>query len=648
MSFKDILLQVRSMRRSDQIRNETDPDKVANILENLIKESIHLQNGGDKSFQKRSMAELRQIRQDLVAGQINAGARNTELTVVYSSVIDALSKMEETDSKGFKVYDKTASTLRKSIPSSDTLISALMTANPLMGYGVKMARDLIQSGSDSRKRSKEEDAKKLKLLREQEAYLREQFKNAEDAARAADAEADDAKKDNDDSKKDTTGKPEFESDLYMDILQSIEKEIQMLVDIWNGEPIDRISDSIDELTRQSNENAQNAIDAARELEEKKARDAEIERLRRIDTTGAPTPIPDEVDTNGVREDPAKGGLLSTILGGVGRLLVGTLMGIVGGLTGILAAFTGGAILSTLLKPFKLMLGFIVGIGKMALKLGGRLALPAAIIMAIYDFFDAFFNASKILEKNDSKISIGERISVGIANVLSGIVGMFDSILELFGVDLIDTDGLTKKIHDFFWGFPDMVMKMVDSTWAYTKQIYDDVLTSLDGQVKDVKEGLILAYTGVVNKVMGVFESITSTFKSVIETIEMKFREWKKTIQNIPGVGSLFNTDSTTEIKLDEVAIDKASTDLKEMTSSTNLLRMNEGVATMIPLETASSTAATGVQRAEQKTQVPMQAPVMVNAPTSTVNNINQGGGQQHTNTSNQNHKFRRVADNRVR
>lgn len=647
MSFKDILLQVRSMRRSDQIRNETDPDKVATILENLIKESIHLQNGGDKSFQKRSMAELRQIRQDLVAGQINAGARNTELTVVYSSVIDALSKMEETDSKGFKVYDKTVSTLRKSIPSSDTLISALMTANPLMGYGVKMARDLIQSGSDSRKRSKEEDAKKLKLLREQEAYLREQFKNAEDAAREADAEADDTKTDNGD-KKDTTRKPEFESDLYMEILQSIEKEIQMLVDIWNGEPIDRISDSIDELTRQSNENAQNAIDAARELEEKKARDAEIERLRRVDTTGAPTPIPDEVDTNGVREDPAKGGLLSTILGGVGRLLVGTLMGIVGGLTGILAAFTGGAILSTLLKPFKLMLGFIVGIGKMALKLGGRLALPAAIIMAIYDFFDAFFNASKILEKNDSKISIGERISVGIANVLAGIVGMFDSILELFGVDLIDTDGLTKKIHDFFWGFPDMVMKMVDSTWAYTKQIYDDVLTSLDGQVKDVKEGLIAAYTGVVNKVMGVFESITSTFKSVIETIEMKFREWKKTIQNIPGVGSLFNTDSTTEIKLDEVAIDKASTDLKEMTSSTNLLRMNEGVATMIPLETASSTAATGVQRAEQKTQVPMQAPVMVNAPTSTVNNINQGGGQQHTNTSNQNHKFRRVADNLVR
>lgn len=648
MSFKDILLQVRSMRRSDQIRNETDPDKVANILENLIKESIHLQNGGDKSFQKRSMAELRQIRQDLVAGQINAGARNTELTVVYSSVIDALSKMEETDSKGFKVYDKTASSLRKSIPSSDTLISALMTANPLMGYGVKMARDLIQSGSDSRKRSKEEDAKKLKLLREQEAYLREQFKNAEDAARAADAEAEDAKKDNDDSKKDTTGKPEFESDLYMDILQSIEKEIQMLVDIWNGEPIDRISDSIDELTRQSNENAQNAIDAARELEEKKARDAEIERLRRIDTTGAPTPIPDDINDNGVREDPAKGGLLKTILGGVGSLLVGTLMSIVGGLAGILAAFTGGAILSTLLKPFKLMLGFIVGIGKMALKLGGRIALPAAIIMSIYDFFDAFFNASKILEKNDSKISIGERISVGIANVLAGITGMFDSVLELFGVDLIDTDGLTKKIHDFFWGFPDMVMKMIDSTWAYTKQIYDDVLTSLDGQVKDVKEGLIAAYTGVVNKVMGVFESITSTFKSVIETIEMKFREWKKTIQNIPGVGSLFNTDSTTEIKLDEVAIDKASTDLKEMTSSTNLLRMNEGVATMIPLETASSTAATGVQRAEQKTQVPMQAPVMVNAPTSTVNNINQGGGQQHTNTSNQNHKFRRVADNLVR
>ena len=100
MSFKDILLEVRSMRRSAQLRNETDPNKVANILEDLVKEAVHLQSGGDKNFQKKSMAELKQIRRDLLAGQINAGDKTAKLSVVYSSVIDSLTKVEADNSKG--------------------------------------------------------------------------------------------------------------------------------------------------------------------------------------------------------------------------------------------------------------------------------------------------------------------------------------------------------------------------------------------------------------------------------------------------------------------------------------------------------------------------------------------------------------------
>ncbi|MNP26848.1 hypothetical protein D3C76_1197250 [compost metagenome] len=188
------------------------------------------------------------------------------------------------------------------------------------------------------------------------------------------------------------------------------------------------------------------------------------------------------------------------------------------------------------------------------------------------------------------------------------------------------------------------MSFIEKSQEYVTGIYDEVVASLANQVTDVKTGFVDAYTGIVDKIMGIFTSITDTFKSVVVAIEKKFDEWKQTISNIPGIGQLFSSEPTEPIQLDPVAVDKASQDLKDMTSSTNLLRLNEGVATMVPLETGSGAASQGVQRAEQQTQIPMKAPVMVNAPQSTVNNINQGGGQKTSNTGNQNHKFRRLAD----
>ena len=648
MSFKDILLDLRSMRRSNALRNETDPTKVANILEDLIKESIHLQHGGDKGFQRKSMAELKQIRRDLVAGQINAGDKTGKMTVVYSSVIDALSKAEQEGSKGMQVYEKTAESLRKSIPTTDTLISALMTANPLMGYGVKMVRDMSRSSAESSRRAKLEAAKKIALLRDQKAFLDEQFKAAEQAEQLAEETAkatEDGQKKKDKADKKRKGSNQYT--VQREILESIDREIKMLVDIWSDEPVSRIEEAIKELSMQQSEEAEKTRIANEEAAEKSRRDGKLDNMGDTDTTTAPTPIPDQLDTHGVRdpEHTNGGGLLSSIMGSIGKMF---LTGI-GGLFAAGGLLAAGGILATLLKPIKGIINFFTSIGKVALKLAGKLALPVTVIMAIYDFFDAFFNASEYLGKADSQISMGERISLGIANVIASIVGIFDDVLELFGVDLINTEGLTKKIHEFFMGFPDMVMKMINDATTYVTDMYGEVVASLKGQVEDVKSGLIDAYTGVVDKIMGIFDSITSTFKTVIETIEKKFSEWKQTISNIPGIGPLFSSDPTEPLKLDPAAIDQASQDLKDMTSSTNLLRVNEGVATMVPLSpqeqpTGSQAASANVQRAERQSQAQAASPVMVNAPQTTVNNINQGGGQKSTNTSNQNHKFRRMAD----
>lgn len=648
MSFKDILLDLRSMRRSNALRKEDDPNKVASILEDIIKESIHLQTGGDKNFQRKSMAELKQIRRDLVAGQINAGDQTGKMTVVYSSVIDALSKAENEGAKGIQVYEKTAETLRKSIPSTDTLVSALMTANPLMGYGVKMVRDMTRSAAESRQRAKLEAAKKIALLRDQKAFLDEQFKAAEEAAKATEDAAkatEDGQKKKDKSDKKRKGTNQYT--LQKEILESIDREIKMLVDIWSDEPVSRIEDAIKELSMQQAEEAEKTRIANEEAAEKERRNSKLDDMGDTSTTSAPTPVPDQLDTHGVQDPEHKegGGLMSSIMGSIGKMF---LTGI-GGLFAAGGVLAAGGILATMLKPITGIIKFFLGIGKVATKLAGRLLLPVTVIMSLYDFFDGFFNASEYLKKKDSDISMTERIATGIANVIASIAGIFDDVLNMFGIDIIDTDGLTKKISDFFMHFPEMVMKMIDDAKTYVTDMYTDASNTLSTKVDDIKKNIVEAYTGVVDKIMGIFDSITTTFKTVIETIEKKFSEWKQTISNIPGIGPLFSTEPTEPLKLDPVAIDKASQDLKDMTSSTNLLRVNEGVATMVPLSpqeqpTGSQAASMNVQRAERQTQAQTQAPMMINAPQTTVNNVNQGGGAKSTNTSNTNHKFRRLAD----
>lgn len=657
MSFQNILLNVRSMRRSINIRNESDPDKVADILEQLVKESIHLQNAGDKGFQKKSMQELKQIRRDLLSGQINAGAKTSQMSAVYSSVIDALDNMEKKAASQFDAYDKTASSLRKSMPSTDSLISALMTANPIMGYGAKMVRDLARSSDERRKQQKAEAMKRLAILKEQEAFLVEQFKQQEEQEKVIDDQKKQAEKEKNPNK--------ARRGIYDAVLTEIRDEIRKLESYWapsdasrvdaandpkfeqNAEVVDQlegVTEAITELTRQSVENTEDLIRAEEELEDRRDRDDKLERMKDSSTNGDPVPLLDQVKSKGKTDPDKEGGLFSGIMGGALRALSGVVLGVVGGFSGILAAFAAGGILSTMLKPFSAVVKFIGGIGRLALNLGTKVLLPVAVIKSIYDFFDAFFNADQFLNKEDSKISIKERISLGFANVIAQLTEMIDYVLNLFGLDVIDTDGLTVKIHEFFMGFPKMVTDMIEWLKTTTVDIYNSAIDAVTEKYKDIKTSVVDSFTKIVDDAFAIFNSLKDTFTTVITSIENKLSEWKRSLSNVPGIGKLFKTDDENKIQIDEAAMAKASADLKEMTSSTNLLRLNEGVATMVPLESQSTAASQGIQRTEQRASAPTQIPMVMNAPKTTVNNINQGGGHQSTNTGNPHAKFRRVAD----
>lgn len=85
-------MDVRKMRRDIRLRKETDPEKVADILERILKESIVLSASEDTIMSKAAIGELKQVRRDMIAGQVNAGEKTSLFVGSFSAVLDEIDK----------------------------------------------------------------------------------------------------------------------------------------------------------------------------------------------------------------------------------------------------------------------------------------------------------------------------------------------------------------------------------------------------------------------------------------------------------------------------------------------------------------------------------------------------------------------------
>lgn len=176
MALSNAILDVRNMKRSLTLRQEPDQAKIVEVLEQILKDAVVSQASGSRTFQKKAYEEMVQIRKDLLARQINAGASQEAMVGIYSHMIDQMNRMQSENAHSSKAFDQAIGELGRSIPSVDTFISALMTANPLLGYGVKVIRDISRSSkaySDARKREAKE---KMEQLKAQESFIEKQLK----------------------------------------------------------------------------------------------------------------------------------------------------------------------------------------------------------------------------------------------------------------------------------------------------------------------------------------------------------------------------------------------------------------------------------------------------------------------------------------
>lgn len=493
MAFRDTILDVRNMRRSIQLRGIEDPKEVTALLEKVLREAVIAQASGSRTFGRKAFNELTQIRQDLVAGQINAGASKDSMVGIYSHLIDQMSSMQQDNKRSSTLADNAFERLSSSIPSADTFISALMTANPLVGYGVKIARDIMRSTKANAASQKAEKAKRLAILKEQEKFIEEQLKAKEDEVKAGGDE------------------DPFLNETYGKLLEDIRNEIAELRKQLTGDGLNpdgappildpgekKVINSLDDIDRALKAQfRQDKILTADEIDAMHDQAILEDRQRKLDRLRGEDPVPPDLGPGpDVGPDSPHGG-------GFLKMLEGFMAPIMMLLRTSLVAFAGAAI-----GLFTTMV-----------------AIPALIATAIYKFLDGFFNAEEIIGKASSDITMLDRVKAGVANIWGTILKIVDWVTNLFGFDLFDSTNMEKKIY----GALDDGQRKITETFNNIVEYGKEKLKSIEETIKKIYDDVFGMFTASSKFLTEKYEKLTGFFdslanKGILET----FREMANT------------------------------------------------------------------------------------------------------------------------
>lgn len=519
------LNDIRKARRATSLHGNENPEEVALHLEQILREAVALRTVNDGVFAKGAMKELKQIRLAMAAKQIDAGIRTPEMLVKYSSVIDQLNRIdrEVTDSIASEAgndgyFKDKMSSIMPSLPSTDTIVSAIMTANPLLGYGINIIRDIGKSVRENKERRAEIDKKRLELQREREEELLREIGILSD--KANDEDLDEEERDS----------AILELETATEILEEIREEIHDLnVRLSGGELEITPSDIEKEFYDEQSDKLAAMLNEMERLNETESERLEREKLADERASFSEHDRPDSVSHDIVQEkgEGNKRGLLDMLgLGALARSGLGV----------------------AILGPIMATLATLV---PMVLKFGGFIAtrlLPIlTVVTSVFDFIEGMLNPKtieRITGKSSDMLSGGERVLAGFSNMIGNVSERLDSLAEWLGFDLFDKDNydIGKLMYDFVTDFdPKMFLGFL---WDLTKQagtyLYDVGKAGLDYIDEQLEKGRdyilekvsgmadsALGYLGekvddakgyVIDKASGWYNSITGSISSFLSNI----------------------------------------------------------------------------------------------------------------------------------
>jgi hypothetical protein len=441
------LSQKTQMKRAIDLRAAENDNDVKAIIKKMVESAIVAQTSNKPRLMMRSIEELNQTVRDLVNRNISVSEKTKKNMVrKLTNLSDDLTK--ELESGGGASSGGGGAGLANVLPSFDNITSAIMTASPILGYGARLLQTVGEGASNHNARNAR------RSQQERDGQIR----------------ANDILDDDDEDTVSGGGGSVSDSEKY---LESILDQLVTLNSIW-GDGTTETNRKLSELVRVEEE----VKEEQRLLREQNEYD-NIEAQRRQDAGGERGGSPSPTG------DPESDSMLNSILGGgMGGAIMAAVTGIAGFFGPILAASST-----------------IAG-------LAAKVAIIPAVIYAIYEFIEGFFNAGEILGLGESEVTISDRIAAGIGSVVDGFLSMINSIVSTvmgwFGMDIDFMPENSKQI----------ISNSIKGMFDFYKGIFNDVL-SLFGFGPDQEQSLLDGVKGIAKSVLSIplmlFNMVTGFF-----------------------------------------------------------------------------------------------------------------------------------------
>lgn len=540
---------IRRMRRNIQMRLKTNPEEVGEMIDLMLAEAIALRATDGGVLGKGAIKELKQVRKDILAGQITTGGQGSDYITKISLVLDQIegieqeSKKQESEQKrsqGRGVIRGTMGAIGRAIPSADTLISALITANPVLGYSAKVGRDLIGSvfgGRGSGNQIRSQESQRIAELLQEKENLEQELDRTSTSSQERSEEVE---------------------QKTLEKLDEIRQELRELNSIWltdlEGNTVnDVIHNALNDLDETLGDNAEglerlihvsqlqtDTLERIEDLEhqslseERKKSSLERLRSREQDYLGNKS-LRDSFKESGLIDGKGKGGLFSNV---ASRTLgistgIGAMIGsLTSGIIGVLGTIVGW------MTPLAVTLGKIAGIG----------LLVVSVVNSVFGMFKGFANAAEILGIDEEELEFMDLMKAGFAGLISGLLSPINWILDFFGLGFAEDEeelrdniiAFYPKIAEFFTNLVENITDMFsieflqETVWPLIKDLLfnpfaqfkllakslDSVFgTDLEELVDDMTEGIkdwfLEFLSNVKDSIFGAVDSVWEGIKSAL-------------------------------------------------------------------------------------------------------------------------------------
>jgi hypothetical protein len=461
-------------------------DELVDYLKTRLDKNLKAQLTSNLTIRRQSVKEMNFLKNEIYRGNLALSQKNRDL--FHGLYNRAIEESVKTNSALAQRVSEFADSVKGRLPSLENVLSAVSVANPVVGFGLKLTKDLISTARSRKTVDEEERKAKIQSLDDELLASMNQTEAATKTQDTQDAQLEMAAESHEEEKKIRKQKAGERVETQKEWLIRIHGAIEKLAD-QRAEIVAGTNQSMTSIERTDKEESQSLVTGVDDkvlidhqnrvenklekvedntgklvkLQEKGIKEQEMQRLSDIEDSRA-------VKTTGIKEVP---NIEDKAPGGIMSMLTGFIMG-----KGGVIAKLGGALM-IFLKP---LLALGAGLISLAKFIPG-VALIGSVIAAGMSFFNGFKNAGEILDKHADDLTVTDKIAAGLGSIVGMLGGIVDWFAGLLGFDLNLKEQLTKYVSQSLAGIFDKFKDIIDAGINAVVDMHKMITGAVDSMIE---------------------------------------------------------------------------------------------------------------------------------------------------------------------